>query len=605
MTLNYSKERFEEAARFLGIDAGISFKTVKSDRFCVEKKGNGVRIEYFRPVQVFRALALVKAESGDFTLTENPYLKEMGYMADAARDAVPKISALKKLALNLALFGYNRLYIYLEDVFSVEGEPFSGYLRGRYNREELKSLDEYCAGLGIELVPCIQTLAHLSTIFRWDEYKKIRDANDILLIGDERTYKYIDNVFAELSKTFASKTVHAGLDEAYMVGLGEYLAKNGYRDRFDIMTEHIGRVMNIAEKYGFNLQMWSDMFFSVASRQYCNEGECLPEDKLVRIPVDIDLVYWNYYKSDYNDYAAALKNHKKLRNRIAFAGGAWKWSGFTPSNKVSIERTRAAFAACKDNGIEEMFLTGWGDDGAEASLFSTQPVLAVFAQMNYAGSEDADKVFKAVCGSDMSDFTALDLSVLGEKYKDTVNLPVVYKSILYNDPLYGSMDIFFEHLNITEKLKTALGALQSAKSRQNEYGYIFDTAEALCEVAVNKCDLSLRIKKHYSEGNREALEAVAQKEIPELIKKVKKFYVCFRTQWEKENSSFGFEVHDGRIGGVILRLENTARILSEYLNGEREIIEELEVKSLHLPEKDAVAYGGAGTYKEIHTVNIS
>ena len=70
--------------------------------------------------------------------------------------------------------------------------------------EELKEIDRYAASVGIELIPCIQTLAHLNSIFRWGEYKKIQDIDDILLMEDERTETLIENMFATLSEAISS-----------------------------------------------------------------------------------------------------------------------------------------------------------------------------------------------------------------------------------------------------------------------------------------------------------------------------------------------------------------------------------------------------------------
>jgi len=33
--------------------------------------------------------------------------------------------------------------------------------------EELKEIDDYAASLGVKLVPCIQTLAHLAQFLQW------------------------------------------------------------------------------------------------------------------------------------------------------------------------------------------------------------------------------------------------------------------------------------------------------------------------------------------------------------------------------------------------------------------------------------------------------
>ena len=53
-------------------------------------------------------------------------------------------------------------------------------------------------------------------------------------------------------------------------------------------------------------------------------------------------------------------------------------------------------------------------------------------------------------------------------------------------------------------------------------------------------------------------------------------YSLFRAEWEEGNKPFGFEIHTSHFGGVILRLEDTARILLDFAEGRRDRIEELE-----------------------------
>ena len=48
-----------------------------------------------------------------------------------------------------------------------------------------------------------------------------------------------------------------------MLGLGNYLKKHGFRNRVEIFMEHLNRVSEIAKKYGFEICMWSDMFFKL------------------------------------------------------------------------------------------------------------------------------------------------------------------------------------------------------------------------------------------------------------------------------------------------------------------------------------------------------
>jgi ADP-ribosylglycohydrolase len=63
--------------------------------------------------------------------------------------------------------GYNTLMLYTEDTFEIEDEPYFGYMRGRYTKEELSEIDAFAASLGIEVIPCMQTLAHLPAALRW------------------------------------------------------------------------------------------------------------------------------------------------------------------------------------------------------------------------------------------------------------------------------------------------------------------------------------------------------------------------------------------------------------------------------------------------------
>ena len=130
---------------------------------------------------------------------------KLGVMVDCSRNSVMNVEALRSLIPVLSKIGYTTLMLYTEDTYEVNGEPYFGYLRGRYSKAELKEIDRIAAASGVELVPCIQTLAHLRGIFRWKEYAGIRDTADILLADDERTYELIEHIFETLAECFTSK----------------------------------------------------------------------------------------------------------------------------------------------------------------------------------------------------------------------------------------------------------------------------------------------------------------------------------------------------------------------------------------------------------------
>ena len=171
-----------------------------------------------------------------------------GVMIDCSRDAVPNIEGLKRFLKTVAKMGYNVAMLYTEETYEVENEPYFGYKRGRYSMEEIREIDDYAASVGIELIPFIQTLAHLNQLLRWRAYRhKIFDIDDILLIDEPRTYELIENMFSTLSKTFRSKRVHIGMDEAHHVGLGKYLDQHGFTDRYALLIKLLNRVCEIAK----------------------------------------------------------------------------------------------------------------------------------------------------------------------------------------------------------------------------------------------------------------------------------------------------------------------------------------------------------------------
>ena len=187
--------------------------------------------------------------------------KTLAAMIDCSRNGVMKPEKVKEFALLIINMGYNALMLYTEDTYEVENEPYFGYMRGRYTIAEMQEMDAYCCSIGIELIPCIQVLAHLGHIPRWEEYWSHMDSQDVLLVGDERNYRLIENMLATLSKCFTSRKIHIGMDEAFYLGTGRYLQQNGYRDRLQIFVEHLNRVKQLTDQYGFQPMMWSDMFF--------------------------------------------------------------------------------------------------------------------------------------------------------------------------------------------------------------------------------------------------------------------------------------------------------------------------------------------------------
>ena len=147
--------------------------------------------------------------------------RRLGTMIDCSRNAVMKPEAVEQWIDVTSDLGYNCLLLYIEDTYEIEGHPYFGHLRGRYSAEELRHMDDYAAAKGMELIPCIQTLAHVNALMHWPVYKDMRDADDILLAGDDRVYELVDKMFAALTSSLRTRVINIGMDEAVMLRRGK------------------------------------------------------------------------------------------------------------------------------------------------------------------------------------------------------------------------------------------------------------------------------------------------------------------------------------------------------------------------------------------------
>ena len=118
--------------------------------------------------------------------------------------------------------------------------------------------------------------------------------------------------------------------------------------------------------------------------------------------------------------------------------------------------------------------------------------------------------------------------------------------------------------------------MSATAKKSRRYGYVFDAAAKLCDVLEIKYELGLRTRRAYEAGDKDALRQMAEKDYPEVIKRLGIFVKAFEKQWMTDNKPHGFEVQDRRIGGVIRRTDACrARILA-YVNGKIDRIDELE-----------------------------
>lgn len=575
---SYSQFDFDQ------VDA-ILFEQSNHQDYQIIKNKKDYKVFYHKERDFFAAIGYIFSHlnDDDYDIKRTRQLNDLGYMIDCARNAVPTIETLKRQIVNLSLMGYTYIGLYLEDLFEIEDEPKFGYMRGRYSKAEIKDLIAFSKLFDIKVIPYIQTLAHLNAIFKHKEYNQILDINDIMLVDEPKTYELVEKMLVTVKDLFETHIINIGMDEAWMLGLGKYLSKYGYQNRMDIMIKHLNKVLDICKKHEIKPSMWADMFFHLRGGQYFAKGITSFDDIKDMIPSDVELVYWDYYHVDQKDYDDKFDSLKTLTTNYGFAGGAWKWVGFAPFNGFSKRSSIPAIAACKRADVKHFVVTSWGDNGAEASMFSILPSLYFIADSFYDDQlGEKDTFMYQLTGYHEQAWMDLDLlnQIYPAKEVKTVN-PSKY--LLFEDGLLGDPNITL-HPSFEKKYHDIKNILKPYTKNDVHYRYIFDTLYRLAHILEDKSVLSLKIYNAYHQKDKEVLKDIAEHHIMKIIKDIKKLLFVFKKQWYLENKMFGFEVQSYRFGGLIQRLEEIKDIILSYTDGHISSIDMLDQRVLNIAD---------------------
>ena len=327
---------------------GLSVALRQGGCLRAEKRADGVVVTWAEPVQVYRALSLLRQHWAEdaFCIEETPCFETAGMMFDVSRNAVLQPDTLRFFLRKMAMMGLNLGMMYTEDTYEVPGQPYFGYQRGRYSADELRALDDYADMLGIELCPCIQTLGHLNRALHWPALAHLKDNEEVLLADDAQTYAFLEELIAAAAAPYRSKRIHIGMDEAHGIGLGAHLRRHGYEDPHTIIRRHLSRVLEITRRHGLSAMMWSDMYFRPDSPTdgYYDSG--MPSAEAVAaVPPDVTLVYWDYYHETEQEYTDMLQKHAALPAPTVFAGGIWTWCGPAPDYAKTLAAAVPALTA--------------------------------------------------------------------------------------------------------------------------------------------------------------------------------------------------------------------------------------------------------------------
>lgn len=503
-------------------------------------------------------------------LHQTRHIASCGMMLDMSRGGVMTVEAVKGMIDAHAALGLNLMMLYTEDTYTVPEAPYLGYLRGRYTEKELREMDDYAAESGVELVPCVQTLAHLEQFLQWDVNRDIKDNDCVLMIDEPKTYAWIRAALTALRRCFRTNRIHIGMDEAHGVGLGEYYQKHGAVNRFELLNRHLNRVVDICKELGFKPIMWSDMFYRLGSKNndYYDTNAVVPESAIAQIP-DVALCYWDYYHTDEQFYAGMLEGHRQMGKEVVFAGGIWTWSGILPHVRKTNATMYPALRACLKAGIGTVLATLWGDDGCETDYRLALNQLPIYSEHVWQG-EDCTRAEVERMGERLTGLSEACFNAMGAFYADDEDHRPG-KGLFYCDPLYplteGLWDLTGYREGLEEGIKTLERHLDDSRC---EYAWL------AMRIALEKLNWVNELRPAYLRGDKAVVLTMANEKLLAMRELYVKMMSVWREQWESGRKRNGWETICARLGAVIARLDDVQRILLRWADGTIERVEELD-----------------------------
>lgn len=569
---------------------GITLRACPGDELKVEKSETSIHITYDTVPHFYMALAR-SLVMGNGIHTIERKVERLGLMMDCSRNAVAKPEMAKRVICLLVLAGYDYLELYTEDTYELPGEPYFGYGRGRYHAEELKEIIAFADEFEFEMVPCIQTLAHLKKLANWLPYFEHMDINDILLVDDERTYNLIRKCLRFCREIFHTKRINIGGDEADTLGLGKYRDIHGEKPKHELYLKHMKKVFELCKEEGFEPEFWADGLY----RKNRYEGE---KEKLfdgTQTPI-----VWKYGYSAMHAFVTQKELTKELFERmrgyagkVMYAGTLFKFYGYAPYNEFSYRAMNEYFAAVEECNVDHVLMTAWGDDGCECSVYAVMPSLWYAANKLYPCDVNLSALIEYHTGYSKEEWELCDKLNFVRPEVDKVSNAVRY--ILHNDFLIGLLD-YNTPDDAGETYQRLLTKFNELAKKDSQFAYLFASYAAICQVLTRKATYGKRLYRAYQSKDMETMRSMID-EIMGIKADLQEFHRIYRNQWMRENKGYGFEVIDVRIGGLISRVDTVVALLTDYLEEKTEKIYELEEERLEYFSNQLV---GDEVYAPVH-----
>jgi hexosaminidase len=262
----------------------------EDESYKLEVTANGAEITAANPLGAMHGLQtflqLVAASSNGFaapviTIQDTPRFRWRGLMIDTSRHFMP-LDVLRRNLDGMAAVKLNVFHWHLSDNqgFRVESKRFPklqdmGSDGLYYTQDDVRGLIEYARERGIRVVPEFDVPGHSTAWFvgypelasapgpyqierRWGIFDPAFDPTE------ERSYRFLDELFGEMTKLFPDKFFHIGGDEVNgkqwdaNPKIQAYMKAHGIKNNEALQTMFTKRVQPVVAHHGKIMMGWDE-----------------------------------------------------------------------------------------------------------------------------------------------------------------------------------------------------------------------------------------------------------------------------------------------------------------------------------------------------------
>lgn len=295
-------------------------------------------------------------------IEDAPAYQIRGYYLDATRGRVPTLAWLKQWADKLCLYKYNQLQLYIEHTFAFDGMSETWRGSSPLTPADILEFDQYCANLGIELVPSVSTFGHQYVAMRTQELRELgefpedadrpfsfieRMRHHTLNVADDRSFAFSTQLVDSYLQLFRTKRFNICADETFDLGKGQSKQEAQRVGVATLYATYVGKLCEHLSQQGHEPMFWGDIAIE------------MPEI-LETLPNNVTLLNWQYEPKATDEKIQLVA---KAGAKQIVCPAVWGWNALLPRVDDAWNNIARIARYGRDCGAEGMLVTDWGDFG--------------------------------------------------------------------------------------------------------------------------------------------------------------------------------------------------------------------------------------------------